>query len=138
MSAKPSSISGWWIVAGVLGALGVILGAFGAHGLETVLAETWPEATRARRLDQWEVAVRYHMYHALALCALATLASWRPSLLCNAAGMMFVLGVIFFSGFLYAYVLVHAKWMIAPVPFGGALLILGWCFLSIEAIRHRK
>ncbi|MEQ8786428.1 MAG: DUF423 domain-containing protein [Pirellulaceae bacterium] len=130
------------VLGSILGGLAVALGAFGAHGLQTALG-AWiaDEALRAKRLDDWDVAARYQMYHALALLAVGFVAArgrdWSSSL----AGICFVLGPLIFSGCLYALVLSHAvsaegwKWLGAIVPLGGVLMILGWGLLAAAAWR---
>jgi uncharacterized membrane protein YgdD (TMEM256/DUF423 family) len=114
--------------ASVLGALGVALGAFGAHGLR---ARVTPE-----RLAVWQTATEYHLLHALALLGVAIwlrLAPATPGL--SLAGGCFTLGVLVFSGSLYALVLTDLRWLGAITPLGGVLLIAGWISLAWAAIR---
>ena len=113
-----------------MGALGVTLGAFGAHALEGYLAVQTPDSsTTARMMATWEVAVRYQMYHAVALLVVGVWASFQPSRALVIAGLAFVLGVMIFSGCLYALVLTGVKVLGAIVPIGGVLLIIGWLAL---------
>ncbi len=105
-----------------LALLGVALGAFGAHALRERLS---PED-----LAIFETGVRYQMYHALALFAVAWAASRWPGTAVNAAGWMFIVGVLIFSGSLYALVLTDTRWLGAITPLGGVALILGWGFLA--------
>lgn len=128
----PGSISRWLAVAAVLGGLAVIIGAFGAHGLDRI-SSSWPEDNRLRRLENWETGARYHMYHALALALLGLYLSWRPSGLGQAAAISFVLGIAVFSGCLYLYTWTGQRWWGAIVPIGGVLLIAGW-FLWAAAV----
>ena len=108
----------WWIIGGVFGALGVALGAFGAHGLEDILAvgkaESW-----------WQTAARYHLVHALALFAVAAHPR-RPIL----PGISFVVGIILFSGSLYVMALTQITKLGMITPLGGASFILGWLALA--------
>ena len=100
-----------------LALLAVALGAFGAHALRTRLS---PED-----LAIFETGVRYQMYHALALFAVAWAASRWPGTAVNAAGWMFIVGVLIFSGSLYALALTDTRWLGAITPVGGVALILG-------------
>jgi uncharacterized membrane protein YgdD (TMEM256/DUF423 family) len=125
-----------WIACGALiGALGVALGAFGAHGLGDRLAG-WglsPEEV-AKRLATYETAARYQMYHALALVAVGLLAQQSPTRACQIAGVAFLVGVLVFSGFLYALVLTGVKVLGAIVPIGGVAFIVGWLALAWAAL----
>lgn len=126
-----------WIALGaVLGAIGVALGAYGAHGLEKQLA-AWGYAGEdlAKRLANHETAVRYQMWHALAIVLVGLALAIRPSAAWNAAGWAFLVGVLVFCGFLYALVVVgpNFRWFGAIVPIGGVSLIAGWVLLAIGA-----
>jgi len=112
-----------------LALLGVVLGAFGAHALRERLS---PED-----LAIFETGVRYQMYHALALFAVAWAASRWPGPAVNAAGWMFIVGVLIFSGSLYALVLTGTRWLGAITPVGGVALILGWALLAWGIFRGR-
>lgn len=110
-------------VSGGLGALAVVTGAFGAHGLEAQLS--------AEMLEVWEVGVRYHIYHAIALLAISAGVAdlWR-SKWANAACWAFAIGIAIFSGTLYALALTQIKWLGAITPIGGLSLIAGWVFCA--------
>ncbi len=110
------------LAGATLALVGVALGAFGAHALRERLS---PED-----LAIFETGVRYHMYHALALFAVAWAASRWPGTAVNAAGWMFIVGVLVFSGSLYALVLTDTRWLGAITPLGGVALILGWGLLA--------
>lgn len=112
------------------GGLAVLLGAFGAHGLKATLS---PEL-----LATFETGVRYHMFHALALCAVGWLVDRRPDLpAARLAGMLFVAGIVVFSGSLYALALTGRSWLGAITPIGGVAFILGWAALAVAAGRAR-
>ena len=118
----PSSLSAFRIAA-CLGFLGVALGAFGAHGLQNVLA-LHPKATH-----WWETAVFYHLLHAVMLTLLAyarpfPALAWR----CLAAG------IVLFSGSLYLMALTCAMFLAAITPFGGLCLLAGWLLLALRPI----
>jgi uncharacterized membrane protein YgdD (TMEM256/DUF423 family) len=112
-----------------LGALGVILGAFGAHFLAGRLAPG--------DLAVYETAVRYQMYHALALAGVAGWASKRPSPRLDWAARAFGAGIVLFSGSLYLLVLTGQRWLGAVTPFGGVALIVGWLLIAFDALAPR-
>ena len=121
-------MSRFFLIAGaVLGALAVAAGAFGAHALEARLA---PD-----RLNQWELAARYQMYHALALVAVG-LAGERIGNSVNTAGWFFVVGTVIFCGTVYALALGSPRWFGAITPFGGVSLIIGWIMLAVASYRN--
>ena len=106
------------------GALGVALGAFGAHALSGRLAPS--------DLAIYETAVRYQMYHALALVGLAAWSHLHPTVRLRWASRAFGIGVVVFSGSLFGLVLSGQRWLGAVTPFGGVLLILGWLLVAVE------
>lgn len=126
----------WIVVGGVLGALGVALGAFGAHWLDGAV-QTWhltvEEQWKSKNI--WEVAVRYQMYNALALVGVGYLAMYCPRRCWHIAGGCFTGGSLIFSGCLYAIVLTGIKVLGAVVPIGGGLMIAGWVALAYGAAR---
>ena len=110
------------------GLLAVVFGAFGAHALRNTLA---PEM-----LETFEVAVRYQMYHSLALIAAAWAATqqWHTPLT-TASGWCFVAGILIFSGSLYVLSLTGIRWLGAITPIGGLAFIAGWACLIIAALQ---
>ncbi|MDA1051585.1 MAG: DUF423 domain-containing protein [Planctomycetota bacterium] len=123
------------LVAGsVLGGLGVALGAFGAHWLEGAVAQWGLEPQeQVKQLATWEVAVRYQMYHALALLAIGLRAMRGNTRYLGWSAKLFIVGVTIFSGCLYTLVLSGAKILGAVVPIGGTCLIVGWILLAMAA-----
>jgi len=120
------------LVAAILGATAVTLGAFGAHGLPDFLVKQnlAPEVF-AKRIHDWDVASQYLMYHALAMFGCGILAHLRPSLSLSLASWFFTLGALIFSGMLYALVLLNMpKPLGMIVPIGGLLMIFGWITLA--------
>jgi len=113
----------------LLGALGVVLGAFGAHALRGTLDEA------ALRL--WHTAVEYQFWHALALFALALAplpaTRWR-----HASAYAFALGTVLFSGSLYALALGASKFVGVVTPLGGIALIAGWLAAAMACLRARS
>ena len=108
--------------------IGVGAGAFGAHALAGMLAETGREGT-------FETAVRYQMYHGLALLAVALLVRQNPSALLSWSGWLFFIGVLIFSGSLYLLIFSGMRWLGAITPIGGAAFLAGWCCLFLFALR---
>ena len=108
------------------GALAVILGAFGAHALRARLD--------AQDLEIFETAVRYQMYHAVALFAAAWLIS-RNAPGAGAAAWGFIAGTVIFSGSLYLLVATGQRWWGAVTPIGGVAMIAGWVVLAVAAWR---
>lgn len=121
------------VIAALYGATGVILGAFGAHGLKGRLT---PEL-----LVSFETGVRYQLIHALLLLVLALWARSAPSSLLSWSAMLVAVGVLLFSGSIYLLAtreLTGWAWArgLGPVtPLGGLLLIGGWVLLAVAAWR---
>jgi uncharacterized membrane protein YgdD (TMEM256/DUF423 family) len=116
---------------GVLGGLAVVLGAFGAHGLDDYLVEH-------NQAANFETAVRYQMYHALALVLLGILAERRSTTALRVAAWCFVTGVVLFCGALYGVALARISQLGMVAPIGGALLIAGWAALVVAALRRNE
>ncbi|MGH7835676.1 MAG: DUF423 domain-containing protein [Candidatus Binatia bacterium] len=113
----------FFFLAGSLSAfLAVALGAFGAHGLK--------ERVSPEMLAIFEVGVRYHMYHALALLGVAWAATRWPGGSINAAGWLFLFGMLVFSGSLYVLSVTGIRWLGAITPIGGAAFLTGWLCLA--------
>jgi uncharacterized membrane protein YgdD (TMEM256/DUF423 family) len=112
----------FFFISGAVAALiGVALGAFGAHSLRTKLS---PEM-----LNIFEVGVRYQMYHAFGLIAVAWAMVRWPEANLNTAGWAFIIGIIVFSGSLYLLSTTDARWLGAITPIGGLAFLLGWAVL---------
>lgn len=107
--------------------LGVALGAFGAHALKARLS---PDM-----LAVWETGVRYQIYHALALLAVAWALTRWPGSAVQASGWLFVAGTLLFSGSLYALALSGVRGLGAVTPLGGVAWIVGWALLAWGAWR---
>ena len=97
----------------------VAAGAFGAHALK--------ERLDAHRLEVFETAARYQMYHALGMFAAAWLATRGLS---TTAGWIMQVGVAIFAGSLYILALTGQKWLGAITPIGGVLMIAAWAMLA--------
>ena len=112
------------MVASILLALAVAIGAFGAHGLKAHLS---PEM-----LQTYKTGVEYHFYHALGLLLVGVLSLSIPSNLLNWSAFLLVLGIILFSGSLYILAISGIKWIGAVTPAGGLSFIAGWIFLFLS------
>ncbi len=165
---KPAA---WLMLAGLLGAAGVGLGAYGAHGLDAYLVgkylpagaaenpggdnlageapatgagqaqspqqmiEAAPPEVQAnlrKRLENFETAVRYQMWHTLALVGVAAVAAHRRSTAANVAGFCFLLGIALFCGMLYFWAFGGPQFLVHIVPFGGVSFIVGWLALAFS------
>jgi uncharacterized membrane protein YgdD (TMEM256/DUF423 family) len=113
------------IMGAVFMMLGVGAGAFGAHALSSHF-DKLPQLE-----STYQTAVRYHLIHGLALFAVAWAASKWPSNLVNAAGFLFVAGIVIFSGSLYLLSITDVKWLGAVTPLGGVAFLTGWILLAI-------
>jgi uncharacterized membrane protein YgdD (TMEM256/DUF423 family) len=123
-----SMSSKFWIAAGaVLAAVAVTAGAVGTHVLKETLE--LPESD----LETYDIAVRYQMYHALALLLVGSLAARQPSRWLSAAAALFLLGIVLFSGGLYAWLASGVTMFVQVVPLGGFAWIVGWLVLALGA-----
>jgi uncharacterized membrane protein YgdD (TMEM256/DUF423 family) len=114
------------ILGSALAALGVALGAFGAHILRDRLD--------AKMLNTFETGVRYQMYHALALLAVAfAIGRYPGSSLPLVAGWLFVTGIVLFSFSLYTLALSNMRWVAIVTPVGGTAFVAGWICLLLTA-----
>ena len=111
------------IIGAVLGLTAVILGAFGVHGLKHVLD--------AGALNTFEIAVRYQMYHALAILLIGALSHVASVTWLRRAAIGFIAGVVLFSGSLYLLIFTGQKWLGPITPLGGLCLMVGWGFTVI-------
>lgn len=129
----------WWIVIGaLLAGTGVGLGAFGAHGLPKYLdAQQITGEARDKAIKNFETAVRYQVYHALAACIVGLVVRARANRCGHAAGACFLFGTLIFSGLLYVISLGGPKALGAIVPVGGVLHLIGWGLLAIAACGPR-
>jgi uncharacterized membrane protein YgdD (TMEM256/DUF423 family) len=112
----------FWMLGCAFGFLGVGAGAFGAHALR---ARVPPDL-----LAVFETGARYQMYHALALLAVAVVASRAQTGAASAAGWLFTAGIVLFSGSLYLLALTGTRWLGAITPFGGLCFLAGWLALA--------
>ena len=109
--------------AAILGFLGVALGAFGAHGFKPIL-------DARGTTDIWNKAVLYHFLHAIVMLGIARL---RP--LPIGAWLCFGMGILGFSGSLYAYALWGIHWLVFVTPLGGLCFLAGWLWFVVAGRR---
>ncbi len=110
----------WGTVIGVLGAVGVALGAIGTH---VIKSRVTPD-----RLETWKTGVFYHLAHVLALAVTMALADRIDVTWCR---RLWLAGTIVFAASLYLLVLLDLRIMGAIAPIGGSLLILGWLAFAL-------
>lgn len=110
------------IVGAIVALVGVAIGAFGAHGLRPLLSE--------HMLNVFETGVRYHLFHALAMLAAGLSLAYAPIRYFQYAAWAFGLGVVLFSGSLYALSISGLRSLGIITPFGGLCFIVGWGLLA--------
>lgn len=119
-----------WISLGAfLAGAGVAAGAFGAHGLKDVLS--------SEQLVTYETAVRYQMYHAFGMILTGLLVGRSSAKSNDLAGSLFLVGIVLFSGCLYAWIFTQIKVLVMIVPLGGLSWIIAWLALAWSALGSR-
>ncbi len=116
----------WLRITAVLGALAIILGAFGAHGLKEIIS--------GEMLTIFETGVKYHFYHVLAMLALVGFC--RSNRLPKPVPFIcfsWLFGILVFSGSLYILSISGIRWLGAITPIGGVAMIIGWLWLAVSA-----
>lgn len=119
----------WTVIGAVSAFVSVAAGAFGAHALKARLT---PDM-----LTIFETGNRYQMYHSLGLLAVGLLAASRPSGLLNGAGWAMLVGILLFSGSLYALALSGVRVLGAITPLGGVGFLVGWVLFALAAWRQQ-
>ena len=114
------------LIASILGAIGVCIGAFGAHAFKDFLVET-------NRLNTFETGVKYHFIHTLSLLAISILSLSHSSSMLNFAGWFAILGIIFFSGSIYAICWTQISKLGMITPLGGLFFIISWVLIGVFA-----
>lgn len=110
------------LIGSLLLGLAVLIGAFGAHGLKSMVT---PE-----KLGTFETGVRYHFYHGFGLVLLGLISWHLPTLKTSVTFYSFIVGILLFSFNCYFYVLTGMKIFAMIVPVGGLLFVLGWMNLA--------
>ncbi len=118
-----------FLFAALAGALGVVLGAFGAHALRGNI--------EPRLIETFQTAVQYQLIHALALLLVSLTMGWLgQSLSLEISAYAFIVGIVLFSGSLYGLVLTEMRWLGPVTPLGGLCLIVGWLSLLVGGFRQ--
>ena len=135
----------WFLLGALLAGLAVAAGAFAAHGLEGYFVEKYGTETRMvsgremlraeKYLRDFKTGAEYQMYHSLALLAVGWLAVQRPSAAANTAGWSFLLGIVLFSGSLYALTITGQSKLGMITPLGGVAFLIGWGALAVAAVK---
>ena len=112
------------MIGAISGCLVVIMGAFGAHGLNEVLDDYGKSI--------YNKAVLYHMFHSIAILILGLINKIQPEIQLSITGWSFVFGIILFSGSLYILAITSIKSLGMITPIGGILFIIGWVFLILK------
>ncbi|MEZ5507308.1 MAG: DUF423 domain-containing protein [Gammaproteobacteria bacterium] len=116
------------VIGAVAMALGVILGAFGAHGLKNKLT---PDL-----LAVYQTGVEYHLYHALGLILVGVLINQFPQVAgLHTGGWLLLAGIVIFSGSLYVLAISGIRWLGAITPIGGTAFIAGWLWIGWSLAR---
>lgn len=122
------------LTASFFGVLAVILGAFGAHGLEGKISEY--------HIDTWKTANQYHFYHTFALLFLSTFSRAKSQSI-RISYIFFTIGILLFSGSLYLLSVrsllgIAQVGILGPItPLGGVCFMVGWIGLFVAALKHR-
>lgn len=116
------------VIGAVAMALGVVLGAFGAHGLKSRLT---PDL-----LAVYQTGVEYHLYHALGLILVGILVVQFPHISgLKVGGWLLLAGILVFSGSLYVLAISGVRWLGAITPIGGLAFIVGWVWIAWSLVR---
>jgi uncharacterized membrane protein YgdD (TMEM256/DUF423 family) len=121
----PDARSPWIALGAINAAIAVGAGAFAAHGLR--------DRIDAHSLATFETGARYHMYHALAILLAGVLATAAPARGTATAAALFQLGIVLFSGSLYALAVTGVRGLGAITPIGGVAFLAGWLALAWSA-----
>ncbi|MEM7457224.1 MAG: DUF423 domain-containing protein [Planctomycetota bacterium] len=130
----------FWIALGAFSAaLAVALGAFGAHGLEKWVEENVSDpAEQVKKLENWQTASRYQIWHALGMILLGFAMLRFDSAMLKMSGSGFLVGTMLFSGVMYAYVLTGVKTLGMILPLGGLAFMAAWCLFGIAVFRDHS
>ncbi|WP_232772589.1 DUF423 domain-containing protein [Psychromonas sp. Urea-02u-13] len=116
------------VLAALLGATGVALGAYASHGLAS-----W---ATPEQVEYFQLAVNYQLLHAITLLAVSIVGLFITNRWLIISQISFVLGITFFSGSLYLYVFTGTKMLGMITPIGGLLLMIAWLMFAISIIRN--
>lgn len=139
-SAVPRTGSFGVLAGAICCGLAVALGAFGAHSLAGVIDQWYEAPIAARKLDNWNTAVRYQVWHGLAIMAAALLVQTQMARITpvRVAIGCYLVGILLFSGGLYLWVLTDIRGTVMIVPLGGLAFLAGWLALAISVAAKQK
>ena len=120
---------GLFLISCLFGFLATALGAFGAHGLKSVASQDM--------IDIFNLGVQYQFYHTFVIMGAAIAGQWLPSRRLDYSAYAFILGIIFFSGSLYAYALTGTQLVAIITPIGGMCFLVGWLLLAATVWQNR-
>ncbi|TGK61975.1 DUF423 domain-containing protein [Leptospira wolffii] len=118
------------LISGILGFLGVALGAFGAHGLKSIIT---PDL-----LLIYETGSRYHLIHSVVLFVIALSDKWGESKSLRVGFWGIFIGILIFSGSLYVLTITGLRILGAVTPIGGVSFLVGWLAIAYSAFSFRK
>ena len=110
-------------------AFSVVMGAFGAHSLKQKLSEY--------SMSVYEKAVLYQFFHAFGILFVAILGQIIGTKELNICGILFIFGILLFSGSLFVLAITDIKWLGAITPIGGTLFIVSWIILIVKILRFK-
>lgn len=119
------------ILGSLLGGIAVALGAFGSHSFKSLLLEN-------NRVATYELATRYHFFHALTMLVIGLLMNQVKGSSINASATFVFIGTLLFSGSLYVMALLNTNKVALITPIGGIFLLTGWGFLLYSVVRNPK
>ena len=119
----------WLLIAALSGFLCVALGAFAAHGLSHVLDE--------KALAWIDTGLKYQIFHTLAVLMIA-LSLWHEATFAQFAIRAWSLGILLFSGSLYALAFGAGKFLVWITPVGGTLFLIGWLCLAYGSFKSKS
>lgn len=126
----------WLVAATLLAGLAVILGAFGAHGLKTLVSPL--------QIETFKTGVQYHFYHALAMAVAVLISQFIDNKSIQRSFSLFAIGILCFSGSLYGFTFAEVigtegvRWLGIVTPTGGIFFILGWINLAVGVYQVKK
>ena len=118
-------------IASFSGMIAVMVGAFGAHALKSML-------TQYGRLETYELAVRYQFYHTVALLAIGLLMERISGKSLKLSAVTMIAGIILFSGSLYVLAIFNTTLVVFITPIGGVFLICGWATLFYAVLTNKS
>lgn len=121
----------WVAVGAVLMALGIIIGAFGAHSIQDLLVANDSG-------DIFATGSKYHLIHGLAIILLGLIADRFPHRFMNPAGWLFLVGILLFSFSLYVLSITGIRMLGMITPFGGVSLIIAWSLIAIAGFQSTQ